>query len=70
MKKDLLELRIQSMGSSPLFYEEPVHAQVPHKKEEKSPLTGCGVPVNLFSSFFWLSKHYIDLRTASNLDFL
>ena len=25
MKKDLLELRIQSMGSSPLFYEEPVH---------------------------------------------
>ena len=25
MEKDLLELRIQSMGSSPLFYEEPVH---------------------------------------------
>ena len=25
MEKDLLELRIQSMGSSPLFYEVPVH---------------------------------------------
>ena len=25
MEKDLLELRIQSMGSSPLFYKEPVH---------------------------------------------
>ena len=25
MEKDLLELRIQSMGSSPLFYQEPVH---------------------------------------------
>ena len=25
MEKDLLELRIQSMGSSPLFYKKPVH---------------------------------------------
>ena len=25
MEKDLLELRMQSMGSSPLFYKEPVH---------------------------------------------
>jgi len=25
IEKDLLELRIQSMGSSPLFYKEPVH---------------------------------------------